>query len=311
MATKSVYPDKFTTKMVGTNVLQVLDENGKFIAGYNLKMLADTLILGLKTSKEERAMAGACILHLIGVEKAMTAAQKTIKDLQAKLDLVQSFTAAKFVENLPDGVYEASTLDDENELAQAKAASDYYCLPIGELYVINNMDFCDYRLGLIEPDKSGGEIQVGDGYNLFVIEVAGLKLLISEDSIGVFLPKSSLKGLLEDYAPEESEEITMPMCALDRVKLQLKEHGKVQIKMVVWGLDRGLKKSPWLLEVTDTHVSGEFRWKEGGADYSQPFRVKHNGKQFKVSSSWLGIRPTTFYFTNLVERDGVESEQSP
>ena len=83
---KSVYPDTFQTELNG-NVLTVSEDN-QLIAAYDVKRLANRLVLGVSVTKEERAMAGACILHMLASEsKEPVASPKpfTIEDARKEI----------------------------------------------------------------------------------------------------------------------------------------------------------------------------------------------------------------------------------
>ena len=74
---KQYYPDAFTTQLEG-NAMTVTSKEGEVLAAYDIKHLADELLLGRKNRLDwsERAMVGACLLHLIAMGKAETATKK-------------------------------------------------------------------------------------------------------------------------------------------------------------------------------------------------------------------------------------------
>ena len=111
---------------------------------------------------------------------------------------------------LPDGVYCASTLDDEVEVAEATAAAQHMSVPIGDMYVINNMDFCDERLD--QDGRGCSPFCIGGfTFTLFVdgarairtmddLWVDGVQVLTTDSGIiGAFIRKTDLAALLVNH----------------------------------------------------------------------------------------------------------------
>lgn len=108
---------------------------------------------------------------------------------------------------LPDGVYEASSLDDTNEVAQANAAATVLGVTLDDIFVINNMDFCCDSVWTTLKPISHVKVTDIEAYDL---DVAHLKnnvlILLSEDHIGIFIRKVDLPLLLDLKSKSESSD---------------------------------------------------------------------------------------------------------
>ena len=180
---KQYYPDNFLTQLDG-NAMTVTTQEGEVLAAYSIKPLADGLIMGTKTRLDagERAMVGACLLHLLDLDKN--------SEIKKPVDL-------------PDGIYPAETLEAEEE-SQAKAVADSVKLSVEAFYAINNADFCDDRMdeALIQyqaqNDWPDAYVKVPDlpVYDLIQVRIDGVEVWIALDGIGGFVRKRDLSSLL-------------------------------------------------------------------------------------------------------------------
>jgi hypothetical protein len=177
---KPYYPDNFTTELDG-NAMTVTSKEGEVLAAYDIKHLANKMVNGGRVDAGERAMAGACLLHLIALGKA-----------------AQGETS-----ELPDGIYDALTLEDE-EAAQAKAVADSVKLNVGAFFAINNADFCDDRIHEALIKYRAGEdwpyayVKVDETkvYDLIQVNIDGLEVWAALDGIGGYVRKRDLASLL-------------------------------------------------------------------------------------------------------------------
>lgn len=292
---------------------------GEFVSAYNLKLLAESLLAGLPADKSERAMAGAAILHFLVDQKEMAHMQRSVKQLEARLDksiksLNENFKKLRGSEDVEyaDGVYEAYTLDfDDSEGDQAKAAAKYFNCAVAQLLVINNMDFCDQRI-TYDPATAGECVHVADGYSLFKLNIDGVDTLVSEDSIGLFIKRSDYNALMKGYKEPDWKVVT----DATNVEGLLNKHKTVRIqrmdRLEPWNggelaRDADPTHSPVIESVQGGRVQGYFVDKdleEDGSEFTYRFDVKHDGKSFVTQCASVGCPRTRFYFKDWFLQQG-------
>lgn len=119
-------------------------------------------------------------------------------------------------EDLPEGIYNADSLDDEYEVAQVNAIrKSYRKLRMGNLQpedflFINNQDFCDARIDLMNAMVRKGEVHVecalmleleegGESlqtYDLNCVQINKVDVWLANDGIGAFIKRSDLNDFL-------------------------------------------------------------------------------------------------------------------
>ena len=102
------------------------------------------------------------------------------------------------VQQLPDGVYDTSDLDDELEIAQANAAAKALGVTGDELYAINLMDCIDFDVA--PGHHEGIEVPEDSAYNMtmgyFGTSVVVVPAAVANDDIGLFVTKENFNKVV-------------------------------------------------------------------------------------------------------------------
>ena len=76
---KRYYPADFKTELNG-KIMNVSDEKGQLLHVVDVKWLAKQMLNGEKITKQHRSMAGACILHLLSMDKGLAILEGQLND---------------------------------------------------------------------------------------------------------------------------------------------------------------------------------------------------------------------------------------